>query len=246
MTHFTRTIDEFQGKIDFIIFASEKLLGIMNQEDPIPERNLIAYAFLRKTVRLAAALKLLVATGYEEEAQILARALIETRINCEYFLLMAKDDWKNATGRVMASLMLDKMKALRATNFMLGDRQVDREKWEDIEKQIRDSCGEALFNELKQYGFSGLSLEARAVKTENKELYDLAYRMYSRNAHATDIHEQLGRKLVGDAFVGTEQTMLPAVLEAVWKCAGLVVDKCNDWLGDPLGVKGTGSSEASL
>jgi len=163
--------------------------------------------------------------------------LIETRINFEYFLLMAKEDYRNATWRMSAALMLDKLKALRATNFIIGDHQVDKGTWEKIEKEIRDSCGEEIFEQIKRFGFSGLSLEARAVKTGNKELYDLAYRLYSRNVQATEIHEQLRRKLAGEVLAGTEETLLPAVLTAVWACASVVVDKCNDWVGDPLGVK---------
>ena len=225
-------------KIDIIISGGEQLLEIMDGEETIPERNLIVYAFLRKTVRLTLAFKVLVATGFEEEAQILARALIETCINFEYFLVMAKEDWKNATGRMVAALMLDKMKALRASNFMIGDHQVDRDKWEGYEKEIRDSSGEEVFEQIKRFGFSGLSLEARAVKTGKKELYDLAYRLYSRNVHATEIHEQLGHRLTGKDVTETKETLLPAVLEAAWACGSVVVDKSNEWLGDPLGVKG--------
>lgn len=224
-------------KIDIIISGGAQLLEILNRGEPISDRNLIVYAFLRKTVRLTVAFMVLVKAGFEEESQILARALIETRINFEYFLLMAKEDYKNATGRMSAALMLDKLKALRATDFRIGDHEVDRKTWERIEKEIRDSCGEEIFEQIKRFGFSGLSLEARAVKTGNKELYDLAYRLYSRNVHATEIHEQLRRKLGGEGLAGTEETLLPAVLDAAWACASVVVDKSNDWMGDPLGVK---------
>lgn len=190
----------------------------MDQEQPMPDQNLVIYAFLRKTIGLTSAIRVLVGAGFENEAQILARALIETRINFEYFLDMAKEDYKNVTGRVFASLILDKMKALRATNFMLGDQQVDREKWEGIEKQIRESCGEKIFDELKRFGFSGVSLEARAARTGNEDLYHMAYRMYSRNAYATDIHEQLGRKLVGEVL--QEQNKLYCL--RYWQLSGIV------------------------
>lgn len=46
--------------------------------------------------------------------------------------------------------MLDKLKALRTTNFMIGNKQIDKDQWEGIEKEIKDSCGEALFNKLKK------------------------------------------------------------------------------------------------
>jgi len=230
-------LEEFAGKIDLIILAGHNLLDVMKQEQKVDERNLIVYTFVRKTIRIVASLMNLVKTGFEEEAQILARALIETRINCDYFLLMAKEDYKNATGRVIAALMFDKLKALRATNFKIGDQQIDRKWWEKTEKEIKDSCGEALSNKIKKYGFSGVSLEARAAKTGNKELYDLAYRLYSRNVHAMDINEQLGDVLTPERFPKYEETLLPAVLAASCLCGKAVIEGVNDWLGDPLGIE---------
>jgi len=50
-------------KIDIIISGGAQLLEVMNREEPISDRNLIVYAFLRKTVRLTLAFKVLVETG---------------------------------------------------------------------------------------------------------------------------------------------------------------------------------------
>jgi Family of unknown function (DUF5677) len=121
--------------------------------------------------------------------------------------------------------------------FRIGDQQIDKEKWEGIEKEIKDSCGEEIFNEIKKYGFSGISLAARAVKTGDTELYDFAYRLYSRSAHAMDILEQVGDIIVPDAFPRQQETLLPAVLQASCRSGRAVVEGANDWLGNPLGIK---------
>lgn len=230
-------LEDYAKKIDLIISAGHNLLDVMKKEQRVDERNLIVYTFVRKIIRILASLVNLVKTGFEEEAQILARALIETRINCDYFLLMAKEDYKNATGRVIATLMLDKLKALRATNFKIGDQQIERKWWEKTEKEIKDSCGVALANKIKKYGFSGLPLEARALETGNKELYDLAYRLYSRNVHATDINEHLGDVLTPERFPKYEETLLPAVLGASCICGKAVTEAVNAWLRDRLGIE---------
>jgi Family of unknown function (DUF5677) len=106
-----------------------------------------------------------------------------------------------------------------------------------IEKQIKDSCGEEIFNEIKKYGFSGVSLAARAVKTGNTELYDFAYRLYSRSVHAMDIHEQVGDIIAPESFPRQQETLLPAVLQAACRSGRAAIEGANDWLGDPLGIK---------
>jgi hypothetical protein len=122
-------------KIDLIVSAGDKLIDVMTQEQPVADRNLIVYALVHKSIRILAALKNLIVTGFANEAQILARALIETQINLDYFLTLAKEDYKSATGRVVAALMLDKLEALHATNFMIGDQQIDKEKWEGLKNK---------------------------------------------------------------------------------------------------------------
>lgn len=89
-------LEEFARKIALVISAGNSLLAVMKEQQEVDNRNLIVYAFVRKTVRVLACLKNLIITGFDEEAQILARALIETRINFDYFLLIAAEDYKSA------------------------------------------------------------------------------------------------------------------------------------------------------
>jgi len=57
------------------------------------------------------------------------------------------------------------------------------------EEEIKSRYSEADFKKLKKYGFTGMNLEQCAIKTENKEDYDIFYRNFSRNIHATDYME---------------------------------------------------------
>jgi len=229
-------INTYLATMDSFVSLGEKLLHVMRAAQPPKERNLIIYALLRKTVKLLAAVKNLVLTGFEEEAQILVRVLIETRINFDYFLIMAKKDLYNAMGRVFAAVYLDKMKALEATDFILGKSYVDKSVWNKAKEEIKSRLPDSEFEKLKKYGFSGLPLEARASKTNNKQLYDLAYRLYSKNVHLTDIMEHLGSILKLKSFPEFEQTRIPALLQAACNCSFAVIENCNDWLGKPISL----------
>ncbi len=194
------------------------------------------YAFLRKSMGLLDAVLTLVEGGFAEEAQILARVLVETRIDVEYFLLLAEQSHVRALARVIDAKMLDKLKALRATEFRLGDRGVERGKWEAFEREILDRHTDEDIDGLRRHGFAGVSLEARAAKTNNKALYDLAYRLYSGHVHATEIHEQLMRRLSPELSGAFEETLVPAVRGISVDCVVVVIDRVSRWMGDPLGV----------
>lgn len=219
-----------------ILSIGEQLLAVLDRKPKLDRDTLVPYAFLRKTVRLLGAVDRLIASGFEEEAQILVRALIETRINFEYFLVLAKGNPVKALARVIHAKMLEKLKALEATGFKIGDSEVDKAKWKEIEREIRSYYPNDEVEKLKKYGFSGLSFEARAARTGNKVLYDLAYRLYSGHVHATDIHEQLRSSLLPEWAPEFEETMLPAVLEMACDCARVVVRRSNEWLGNPLKI----------
>lgn len=240
----------FCKRIDIIVLAGSKLLDFMTSRKKLAQKNFIVYGFVRKTTRILAAIRKLAVTGLHEEGQILARALIETRINLEYFLILIKQfGYKVATGRIVAAMMIDKLKALRAVNFDFGGDggRVDKAAWECIEKEIREAYGDDLFKKIRQHGFSGVSVEERAVATGNKELYHLGYRIYSRNVHANDMHEQFGGAFIPEAFAQQKETMLGALDEAACNCGRLVIEEVNDWLGQPLGdLKNPKKSRSSL
>jgi len=216
--------------------AGTELLRVLEETEDHEGHFLVPYVFLRKCVRLLGAVDELIDSGFEEEAQILARVLVETRIDFEYFLLLAKETPEWALARVIDAKMLEKLKVLKAVDFKFGDAEINREKWQQIEEEIRGRHTDGEIEELRRHGFSGMPLEARAVKTGNKKLYDLAYRLYSGHTHATEIHEHLRWRLVPEFAPELEKTLLPAVQGIVCDCVATVVRECNRWAGNPLGI----------
>jgi uncharacterized protein DUF5677 len=192
------------------------------------------YAFLRKSLRLLDAIDRLVGDDLGEEAQVLVRALIETRINLEYFLILASENHVKTLSRVIDAKMLDKLKTLHATGFKLGETKIDQAFWVQIQEEIRGRHTEEEIELLKRYGFGAVSLETKAVGIGHKELYDLAYRLYSGHTHAVDFHEHLRMRLSLESNL--EGTLMPAVLETTCDCVAAVIRKCNEWMGNPLGA----------
>jgi hypothetical protein len=223
---------EFRKRIAAIDTVGNQLLRVLEEADDLEGRAIMPYAFLRKSMRLLAAVTVLVEDDLGEEAQVLVRALIETRINCEYFLSLAQENHAKALARVIDAKMLDKLKALRATDFRLGESKIDEAKWRKIEEEIRGRHTEAELEGLRRHGFAGISLEARAMKIGNKELYDLAYRLYSGHTHATDFHEHTRSRLMPEWDL--EDTLVPAVLAIACDCVAAVIRTGNEWMGNPL------------
>jgi hypothetical protein len=224
--------EEFHKRVAAIEMVGNQLLKILEEVEDPEGRATMPYAFLRKSMRLLAAVTALVEDDLGEEAQVLVRVLIETRINSEYFLSLAQENHAKALARVIDAKMLDKQKALRATGFKLGDSKIDEVKWKQIEEEIRGRHTEEEFEGLKRHGFAGISLEARAVKIGNRELYDLAYRLYSGHTHATDFHEHLRARLMPEWNL--EDTLVPAVLGIACDCVAAVIRTGNEWMGNPL------------
>ena len=92
--------------------------------------------------------------------------------------------------RYSAAAVLDKLKYLREVNFFEGApalaAQNPRDKWEEMESEIRSHYTAAELKSMRRYGFSGKSVEARAEAIGLKSLYDNCYRIASRNVHMFD------------------------------------------------------------
>lgn len=231
------SIGALRERMRTILGFGAALVDALNERVRSKEEDvLVPFAFLRKVMGCLGAVDKLIDSGFEKEAQILVRALIEVRINFEYFFILAKDNPKKALARVIDAKMLEKLKALKATDFKLGESQVDKERWRQIEEEIKGRHSKQEIEVMRSHGFAGIPLEARALKTGNKPLYDFAYRLYSGHVHATDIHEQLGSDLTPEWIPQLEERLLPAVLEISCDCAATVVRRCNEWTGNPLGI----------
>src|SRR6187402_1241895 len=93
--------DGCETRLVALRLLGSQLLTVMEQTEGEGGRALIPYAFLRKSMRLLDAIDTLISGGLAEEAQVRVRALIETRINLEYFLILANQDHAKAFARVI-------------------------------------------------------------------------------------------------------------------------------------------------
>lgn len=227
-------IKTYIDQIEILLPLGIELLDFLKEKQPIQKSNIIIYAFLRKTVRLLKALICLVYEGLEEEAQILVRVLIETKINFDYFLKIASKDFDQTFNRIFDAVMLDKKKALESTGFIINGHKEDSHKWYSIEEEIKNRYTNSEFKKLKNFGFSGLSLESRSIITNNKKLYNLAYRLYSKHIHSTDLNEQLQDILTPNIIPRYSKTRILSLLQAAFNCSVNIINNCNNWMGKPI------------
>jgi hypothetical protein len=221
-------------QIEALLALGFQLQEVVKERQPLEGKDLIAYAFLRKAMRILLSIRRLVHDGLEEEAQILCRALIETYINFDYFLKLAKVNFEDAFIRVMDSMMLEKRKALESARYRFGDHEVNKEEWDEIVAAIKSKYSRRDIKKMRKYGFSGISLEARARGTDNLDCYNLVYRLYSKHIHGTDLNEQLQEVLVPDYIPRYSGSRILSLLQASFTYSVRIVYRCNDWLGWPI------------
>jgi len=221
----------YLDQIEILLPLGFRLLEAIEEHEPKEGKYLIALGFLRKAMRILLAITILVHQGLEEEAQILCRVLIETYINFDYFLKLARENFEGAFARIIDSMMLQKKKALESVNYRFGDRVISKAEWDRIEAEIKSRYSETDFRQLKKEGFSGISIETRALRTANIQLYNAAYRLYSKHVHGTDFDEHLQSVLLPDSVPRYGRSRILSLLGASFTCGLRIAYKCNDWLG---------------
>lgn len=226
--------------------VGHKLLKILGGREPVEGKNIIVFVLLRKTVGLIEAMGCLIENGFTEEAQILARVLFETKVSIDYFMVEAKVRYEEVTQRFIDCLMLDKIKQLEAVDYRICPNEETKKLYFRIKGEIERRYDEAILEKLKRYGFTCLSMEQRAQATNNKELYNLVYRFYSRNIHVTDANEQLMRFLQPtENNVEYDESRFKMILEASYICGVSVLEGTNEWLGKPVDLSEFGIAVSS-
>ena len=158
----------------------------------VPDRILLA--FLGKAADTLRGVCALQSDGLCHEAQALARTLFELRLSFDAFAEMLAVDVRVACTRVMDTVMLEKVKQARASDFKGLDLIPGPPTPKDLletEREIAKRYAPAELKRLKQYGFTGLNVEQRAKQSGLSNEYNVAYRNFSRNVHSTDFTELL-------------------------------------------------------
>jgi hypothetical protein len=174
----------------------------------------IPWGMSHKGLNTFRAIRLLYVNSLPMEAQALIRILAETRIDLEYFLHLCADDPIKAVVRVSDSMMLQKFKQQRQSEFAghdLVEGAPSPEMQQHVEDIIVTRHGKELAKQMRAYGFSGRSVEQRAQYLGLDDLYNVIYRNFSRNIHGTDYMEY-ARAL---GLVGTESEASHADYEYV-------------------------------
>ena len=225
----------YADAINSFVDVGHELITILRQKKTIDKENLLMFVFARKTVRIIEALQKLLGEDLTEEAQILARALLETKFAFDYVLKM-KERYNELLGRYLDSLMLDKLKQLKATNWAICPDETVKNSYLQIERDIQSRYNQNILKKLKRYGLIGLSVEETAKVTDNMGLYNMAYRLYSRNTHFTDGNEQLMQLLWSEKHnIDYEKSRFAMVIEVTFVCGRSILQGVNQWLGDPIG-----------
>jgi hypothetical protein len=157
----------------------------------------IASAFIHKATTTLAAVNVLYANGLEEPAQVLVRVLFELRVNFDCFLKMARDDVRAACERVSDSMVLEKVKQARASEWGGVGAEL-RRKMEEHESEISGRYQPEEVLQMRKHGFTGIPIEQRAAMTGHEVAYSIVYRNFSRNVHSTDYVESYIRAGIYD------------------------------------------------
>jgi len=166
-------------------FEFDKILRPIRTDDIVKK---VMNAFLFKANRSLCSVILLYKNNLNEEGQVFTRIMFELMIDFEYLILALNSDSKKTVERMLDSIVLEKMKQIRASNFAGIPQNII----EEYTKYESDAIGRYTMDDLKrlrQNGFSLVSIEDRAKKTGHSEEYNIVYRNFSRNVHNNDLIE---------------------------------------------------------
>jgi hypothetical protein len=187
------------GKIESWKLLNHDLYIIINQIDNILTSKstqdpflLVFSGFVHKASKSLCAINLLYKNNLPEEAQAIVRILFELRITFACFLKLKFDNPEDRYRRVFDSMILEKAKQARASNFG-GMSLEEKENILASEKRVSQNYSPEELKKIKQHGFTGINMEERARISGDLDDYNVAYRNFSRNIHSTDYSENLMR-----------------------------------------------------
>ena len=114
---------------------------------------------------------------------------------------LSADDPRQAAGRLVDTMMLEKVRQQRQSGFRgleLVDGAPIPEALLALGAELVGRYGKNDTRAMRRHGFSGLSIEDRANELGLEDLYNVVYRHFSRNVHGTDYMEHLGALGDGD------------------------------------------------
>ncbi len=168
------------------------------------------------------------------QGQVLVRVLLEVRMDLDIFLRLSASDPQQAARRVVDSMMLEKVKQQRQSDFRgleLVDGSPKRESLLALEEKLGGQYGKTTARAMRRHGFSGLSVEDRANELGLGDLYNVVYRNFSRNVHCTDYMEHMWAQGMGDKGEWSDyedlrdHVALSTAITCLWQMAILTNEK---------------------
>ncbi|MBN1787566.1 MAG: hypothetical protein JW806_04145 [Sedimentisphaerales bacterium] len=217
--------------------VGNELINILLQQKVNESKDILILVFAKKATRLIEALCLLIEEDYIQEAQILARTLLETKFAFDY-VVQNKKNYDEVFQNFIDSLMLDKLKQIKVTNYEICPDKDVKESYLKTEEDIKSRYSTENLKQLRRFGFTGRSIRDLADSTGNMRLYNLAYRFYSRNIHVADANESLTQ------FLETKQdseeyneSQFKMICEVICVAGQSVLQEINKWCGSPIDFK---------
>ena len=153
---------------------------------------IIFNGFIHKATKSLCAINVLYENNLPEEAQAIVRILFELRITFCCFLKMKFNDPKERYERILNSMILEKAKQAKASNFG-GMTEDEKNNILNAEQAASKKYTSEELKKLKKNGFTGMNIEERARFCGEEDDYNVAYRNFSRNIHSTDYLEKFIR-----------------------------------------------------
>lgn len=190
----SRTLQQYAPLLRRLVRLTEDTAKSLRElrKPLVPDRILLA--FLGKAADSLRGVLVLQRQGLCHEAQSLARGLFELRLSFESFVEQLQLDTGAACRRVLDTVMLEKIKQARASEFKGHDLIAGAptpEEFHNIEKDISARYSPEELQKLKKHGFTGMNVEHRAKRSGLSDEYNIVYRNFSRNVHSTDFTELL-------------------------------------------------------
>jgi hypothetical protein len=152
--------------------------------------NIYLYTTIRKTTNLLRSIHHLVSVGQVSDAQILARVLIEVKINLAYLEVLVKKEGDRAFLRVLDAIMISRNKAVVNADWGVGYQKAFTN-WTGTMAIVKSHFPTDEYAAIRRFGMFGCNIEERARRTKNSGLYNHAYRLYSKSVHGLDMNEIL-------------------------------------------------------
>ncbi len=167
---------------------SKKLVGVIENkwENFSPGAERLCIALFIQTIRLLEAITILCKKGFDEEATILTRSLVE---NTAYLIFVSEKDSEQRAELYMHSRALSEASAVKEFNSIVpkGEEKVDEnfylERKKEAIKYFRTKYGETITEDdiKKKYALRPRNA-AEQLEGEIKEMYVSTYKLFYRPA----------------------------------------------------------------